>query len=72
MKSGRVLIVEFLAVAGLVLVFAALAAWMSIAGIDTENPVLRVLVGAIQTGFGALLALAYAARGVVQSKKSDD
>jgi hypothetical protein len=66
------MLVEFLAVAALVGLFAALAAWLAIAGVDSNHPVLTALTDAVKVAMGALIALAYAARGIARRNNDDD
>jgi hypothetical protein len=66
------MLVEFVTVAAIVLVFALAAAVLVASGTDDDNAVISALLDAVKVGFGALIALAYAARGIVRRNGGDE
>ena len=66
MSSERTMLVEFLAVVGIVLIFAILATVLAVNNIDSGHPLFTSLIDGIKVLLGAVIALAYAARSVIR------
>jgi len=63
-NESKVLLVEFLTVAALVLCSMLGLVLLSVTNTSGDTQVVNVLADVIKVGLGALVALAYAARGV--------
>ena len=71
MATERRALVEFLTMAALVGFIIIALVSMAIAGVADDNAVVSALVDALKFLGGAVVALAYAARGLVQRNRDD-
>lgn len=70
--SDRRALVEFVGLAAIVLMSMAALVILALAGIDDDYAVIGVLSDLIKVLVGALVALAYAARGMPGAGRRDD
>lgn len=68
MQEQKRQLVEFLTVAAIVVVAITALVVLAVAGVRDEG-LSGLLQHLVSAGFGALIALAYAARGIVQKDK---
>lgn len=71
-QLGRLIPVEFLAIVVLLALFVLLAAGLTLRGVDPDHPIFTALLDGGRTLVGAIIALAYAARGLTNGRGNNN